>query len=382
MSNLSQAYVLGLMAEVAHKLPLVKGELAQAQERVAAVDSELQIAASEHRLAAQSARDCEENTARNQRELGESNQIIAGIHQEMAGIKRKIDEIQADMDREGKGQLFRRLRRERAKQLNLLDERQEKLDAAQSRVVAIREELKELDNLANEAEDLLLQRRDVLEGHQQALPAPSLYTQVFELSVSSAHCEFFLERDAETWSESVGKAIGWMVTLHEALAAGRYQLDRNSHFVGGRSTASAEALYGAICIGRLDLARELFEGVTHPSLFFHEIFNVFRVWCAGLWLKGDVQGLTRLLARYEFAEGLRGGYVQGFSGLLENDPDKVSQGLKDICRHELELWQDPSLNRGLGVVNLGAVGLARLALDAGLRVAIPGNTVPDELIAR
>ena len=58
MSNLSQAYVLGLMAEVAHKLPLVEGELAQAQQRVAAVDSELQAAASEHRLAAQSARDC------------------------------------------------------------------------------------------------------------------------------------------------------------------------------------------------------------------------------------------------------------------------------------------------------------------------------------
>lgn len=382
MSNLSQAYVLGLMAEVAHKLPLVEGELAQAQQRVAAVDSELQAAASEHRLAAQSARDCEENTARNQRELGESNQVIAGIHQEMAGIKRKIDEIQADMDREGKGQLFRRLRRERAKQLNLLDERQEKLEAVQTRVAEIREVLKELDVVANQAEDLLLARRDVLEGHQQALPAPGLYTQVFELSVSAAHCEFFLERDADAWCGSVGKAIDWMVTLHEGLAAGRYQLDRNSHFVAGRSTASAEAVYAAISIGQLDRARELFAGVTHPNLFFHEIFNVFRVWCAGMWLTGDVQGLTRLLGRYEFAEGLRGGYVQGFSGLLENDPDKVSQGLKDICRHEFELWQDPTLNRGLGVVNLGAVGLARLALDAGLRVSIPGNTVPDELIAR
>ena len=382
MSNLSQAYVLGLMAEVAHKLPLVEQELAQAQARVAAVDAELQLAASEHRAAAQSARDCEENTQRNQRELGESNQVIAAIHQEMATIKRKIDEIQSDMEREGKGQLFRRLRRERAKQLNLLDERQEKLGAAQVRVSEIRESLRELDTLGNEAGDLLLQRRTALESHQQALPAPRLYTQVFELSLSAAHCEFFLEREAEQWCGSVGRAMEWMITLHQALAAGRYQLDRNSHFVAGRSTASAEAVYGAIAVGRLDLATELFEGVTHPNLFFHEIFNVFRIWCAGLWLKGEVESLSRLLSRYEFAEGLRGGYVQGFMGLLENDPDKVSQGLKDICRHEIELWQDPSLNRGLGVVNLGAVGLARLALDAGLRVAIPGNTVPDELIAR
>ena len=77
---------------------------------------------------------------------------------------------------------------------------------------------------------------------------------------------------------------------------------------------------------------------------------------------------------------LRKDYVaatfKGFYGLLENDADKVSQGLKDICRHEIELWQDPSLNRGLGVVNLGAVGLARLALDAGFGSQFPGIQFP------
>jgi hypothetical protein len=382
MSNLSEAYVLGLMAEVSHKLPAVQEELAKAQERVAAVDTELQHAAKNHQHASLSVRNCEEKSIRNQRELGESNQTIAGLHQELAGIKRKIDELQAEMDREGKGQLFRRLRRERARQLNLQDEREDKLKLIQERVMTIRTELTELDEQAARASDLLLNTRDALESHQQALPAPRLYTQVFELGVSAAHCEFFLDRDAKRWCESVEEAIGWMVTLHEALRAGRYQLDRNSHFVAGRSTASAEAIYAAIAVGKLNLAGELFRGVTDPNLFFHEIFNVFRVWCAGLWVKGDVQSLRTLLARYEFAEGLRGGYVRGFSGLLEADAEKVSGGLKDICRYEIELWQDPSLNRGLGVVNLGAVGLARLALDAGLRVSIPGNTVPDELVAR
>lgn len=382
MSNLSEAYVLGLMAEVAHKLPAVQEELARAQERVAAVDSELQRAATNHQGAAQSVRDCEENSVRNQRELAESNQTIASLHQELAGIKRKIDEIQAEMDREGQGQLFRRLRRERARQLNLQDERDDKLKLIQERVMTIRTELSQLDEQAARASDLLLNAREDLESHQEALPAPRLYTQVFELGVSAAHCEFFLDRDANLWCESVEEAVGWMVTLHEGLRAGRYQLDRNSHFVAGRSTASAEAIYASIAVGNLTLAGELFRSVTDPNLFFHEIFNVFRVWCAGLWLNGDVQSLRKLLARYEFAEGLRGGYVQGFSGLLEADTEKVSGGLKEICRYEIELWQDPSLNRGLGVVNLGAVGLARLALDAGLRVAIPGNTVPDELVAR
>ena len=382
MSNLSEAYVLGLMAEVAHKLPGVQQELAAAQDRVAAVAHELQAAATNHRGAAESVRNYEEKSVHNQRELAESNQKIAGLHQELATIKRKIDEIQAEMDREGKGQIFRRLRRERARQLNLQDEREDKLKLIQERVTAIRAELSELDEQAAHASDELLNTREALETHQEALPAPGLYTQVFELGISAAHCEFFLERDAQAWCSSVEDSIGWMVTLHEALRAGRYQLDRNSHFVAGRSTASAEAIYGAIAVGKAELAADLFRGVTDPNLFFHEIFNVFRVWCVGLWIEGDIQGLRRLLGRYEFAEGLRGGYVQAFLGLLEADADKVSGGLKDICRHEIELWQDPSLNRGLGVVNLGAVGIARLALDAGLRVAIPGNTVPDELVAR
>ncbi|MBT6432917.1 MAG: hypothetical protein HOK97_17650 [Deltaproteobacteria bacterium] len=382
MSNLTEAYVLGLMAEVAHKLPVVQRDLAMAEDRVAAVGSELEKAAVNHQDAARSVRDCEENSQRNQRELAESNQAIAALHQELAAIKRKIDEIQSEMDREGKGQIFRRLRRERARQLNLQDEREEKLNVIQERITEIRGELTQLDEKAAHANDSLLNTRDALESHQQALPAPALYTQVFELGLSAAHCEFFLERDGKQWCESVEESIGWMVTLHEALRAGRYQLDRNSHFVAGRSTASAEAIYGAIAVGKLELADTMFRSVTDPNLFFHEIFNVFRVWCAGLWLTGDVQRLSNLLARYEFSEGLRGGYVQAFLGLLEADTDKVSTGLKDICRHEIELWQDPSLNRGLGVVNLGAVGIARLALDAGLRVAIPGNTVPDELVAR
>ena len=58
----------------------------------------------------------------------------------------------------------------------------------------------------------------------------------------------------------------------------------HEHLVGGRATATAEALYAAVAIGELDLARELFAVATDPNLYFHEIFNVFRVWALGLWL--------------------------------------------------------------------------------------------------
>lgn len=382
MRVLSEAYVLGLMAEVAERLPGAHLALSSAKERVASVEAELGASTAAHQKAAAQVRACAEKQGKYQVELGELNQAIAAAHQQTAALKRKLEELQEEMDREGKGQLFRRLRRERAKQLNLIDDREGKLSKLQSRVQEIRAGLGEMDGTVKRANEQLHETRSILESHQEALPAPELYNQVFELTVSQAHCEFFLDRVAAPWCESVHGAIAWVASLHSALRAGKYQLDRNSHLVAGRSTASAEAIYAAVAISDLQLARELFVLVTDPSLYFHEIFNVFRIWCVGLWLHGEVAQLKTLLHRYEFAEGLRGGYVQSFFGLIEADPAKVSLGLKEICRHELELWQDPTLNRGLGVVNVGAVALGRLALDAGLRVSIPGNTVPDVLIAR
>ena len=87
------------------------------------------------------------------------------------------------------------------------------------------------------------------------------------------------------------------------------------------------------------------------------------------------------MAHHAYAEGLRGGYVQAFQGLLDQDSSLLTIGLTEMTKHEWELWQSPDRVRGLGVINLGAVAISRLALDAGVMVRIPGPTVPDSIVA-
>ena len=77
---------------------------------------------------------------------------------------------------------------------------------------------------------------------------------------------------------------------------------------------------------------------------------------------------------------VRGGYVQSFLGLLERDPRRFAAGIKTVARDEWQVWQSPSLVRGVGVINLSVTALLRLAAERGVRVAPPGPTVPAELL--
>jgi hypothetical protein len=323
----------------------------------------------------------EQKVTRATDELAESNAEIASLHQQQAALQKKVDDIQGEMDREGKGQLFRRLRRERAKQLNAIDDRKGRLAELNGRTTELRTVGADVEARVVELRDE--ERRLVvgLDALQGRLPKPALYIRACELTAASGHCEFYLERQIPAWCGRMREAIDFALTLHEELRAGRYQLDKNSHLVGGRATATAVAIFAAVAIGVIDLAKRLFVVATDPSLYFHEIFNVFRVWALGLWLHDERGALGDLLAHHAYAEGLRGGYVQAFRGLLSKDSAALTSGLKDMTRHEWELWQDPDRVRGLGVINLGAVALSRLALDAGVMVRIPGPTVPDEIVA-
>nr|ADI21640.1 hypothetical protein [uncultured myxobacterium HF0130_06F04] len=379
--ELSEAYVLGLLADLTDQQVRVRDELLKAREDTQAIEAELSGFLVELEQCRSELGETEGQVRAATEELATSNVEIAALHQELAALQRRVDELQTEMDREGKGQLFRRLRRERAKQLNAVDDRRERLEVLTQRTGELRQVGVSVEGRLGELKDQEQRLVVSLHAMQGKLPKPALYTRACELTVASGHCEFYLERQIPAWCGRMREAIDFSMTLHQELRAGRYQLDKNSHLVGGRATATAEALYGAVAIGELDLARELFAVATDPNLYFHEIFNVFRVWALGLWLAGERQALSDLLAHHAYAEGLRGGYVQAFQGLLAKDSVLLTAGLKDITRHEWELWQSPDRVRGLGVINLGAVALSRLALDAGVMVRIPGPTVPDEIVA-
>ncbi|MEC9464464.1 MAG: hypothetical protein VX834_01680 [Myxococcota bacterium] len=359
----------------------MRSQLSEARSASSAIEAELSSLLVGLEACRRTLVEVEESGRRAAEELAEGNAEIASLHQQLAALQKKVDDIQAEMDREGKGQVFRRLRRERAKQLNAIDDRKVRLEELTTRGNSLRSGSSNLDQRLGELrqqEHKLVVSLDALQGR---LPKPELYTRACELTAASGHCEFFLDQQIPAWCGRMREAVDFALTLHEELRAGRYQLDKNSHLVGGRATATAEALFAAVSIGEVDLAKRLFTVATDPSLYFHEIFNVFRVWALGLWLHDEHQALSDLLAHHAYAEGLRGGYVQAFQGLLDKNSTLLTRGLTDMTKHEWELWQSPDRVRGLGVINLGAVAISRLALDVGVMVRIPGPTVPDSIVA-
>ena len=378
--ELNEAYVTGLLADLEAQVPAMRLELSRARERAAAVDAELSNlirrldGCKESQVAAQ---DTEKKAAT---DITERNMRIASLHQELAGLKRRSEDLKTEMERVGEGAIQRKLRRDRAKLSVQIEDREAEIGKKRAEVEKLREALQAAEtslSLERDKGRLIVKELDKL---QSQLPSPYLYTGLFDRTTARAHCCFYLDRDGIAWAREQRVAIALVSELHRELRAGKYRLDKNSDIVGGRAMATAEALFGAVAIGDLQLAIDLFELATDPGLFFHQIFNVFRVWCLGLYLEKRTTELKELLRLHQYASGLRGGYVQTFIGLMTGEAARVAFGLKAIVQHEWEIWQDPAQVRGAGVVNLGAAALARLALQRHISVRLPGDTVPQELI--
>jgi hypothetical protein len=150
--------------------------------------------------------------------------------------------------------------------------------------------------------------------------------------------------------------------------------------LGGRAHATVQVLQAMICRQQWRSARELFEVATQPQWFFHHIFNVFVSWCFGLYLTEERRQLGELLALHEFAQGLRGAYARAFLGLLQADSKMFERALRKQIQLEWEAWRRLP-QKGLGVVNLGALALCQLADATQLRWNDRdlGPTVPQAL---
>jgi hypothetical protein len=381
MPQLNEAYVLGLLADLEDAVPKVEAQLAAAKKRAAAVDAELGNLLRRLDACKQAMKDAETQIGRSGVAITEKNLKIATLHQEIATFKKRSDDLKTEMDRVGDGAIQRKLRRERAKVTVQIEDREQEIEAIRKSLDGERAKLDAAEKTLTSERDRQRVIMEELDKLQAELPSPYLYTQLHASLAARAHCRLFLDHEVEIWRAEQKRAIATVVELHNELRAGKYRLDKNSDLIGGRATASAEAAYGAVAIGDRQAALEIFALATDPSLYFHQIFNVFRLWCLGLFLSDRRGELRDLLRVHQFSEGLRGGYTNAFIGLIAKDARRFAVGLKDIAKHEWELWQDPSLVRGSGVVNLGAAGLASLALDAGIAVQMPGPTVPDELIA-
>ena len=382
MAELSEAYVIGLLVDLDAAAPRRIAELQRAEERAGAVDAELSQLLrrlDESRQAEDAARGRMEKASL---EVNESNQRVASLHQEVAALRRRSEDFRVEMERAEPGAIQRRLRRERAKLTVQIEDREAEIAALRQSVDIAREQQHaaegELAGLRDRRQSLTRE----LDGLQGQLPNPYLYAEIFQTLSAQAHCNLFLDGDADAWRHAQKNAVGYITTLHRDLRAGKYRLDKNSELLAGRSVSGGEAVYAMAALGDDEGALELFALITDPSLFFHDIFNVFRIWCLGLYLGNRHNELRALLRRHQFSEGLRGGYTQAFIGLLLDEPHRVVSGLKDIVKHEWQLRQDPHSVRGSGVVNLGAAVICMLALRRRMKISLPGPTVPRALFER
>jgi hypothetical protein len=379
--KLSEAFVIGLLSDLEEGVPAVERELSQAKKRASAVDAELGNLLKRLDACKDVMSQAETQISKSGIAVNEKNLRVSTLHQEIATFKKRSDDLKTEMDRVGDGAIQRKLRRERAKATVQIEDREEEIAKLRKDVEVERDKLTKAEATLTAERDRQRTITDELDKLQAQLASPYLYTQLFERLAARAHCRMYLDQDVEKWRAEVRRAVATAVELHHELRAGKYRLDRNSDLIGGRAMASAEAIYAAVALGDRKSAAELFALITDPSLYFHQIFNIFRTWCLGLYVTDRGRELRELLRTHQYSEGLRGGYVQAFIGLLGKDARRFALGLKEIAKHEWELWQDPSLERGAGVVNLGAVALASLAVEAGIQVQVPGPTVPDAIVS-
>lgn len=370
---------MGLLGDAEAVFPNLLREMEQARVRAQSVDAELSSLVrrlDESRIAQD---DAIKEAARSAQLVTDGNAKIASLHQETAGFKRRADDVKIEMDRVGPGAIQQRLRRERARFLVQVEDR-EKI------IVNVREQVEKARLALTAAEQSAETERErsraivkSLDALQSQLPRPRLFADLYAARAGLAHGKLYLGESVNVWRADVRAAIAEMETLHGELRAGKYRLDKNSDLVGGRATESADAVYAAVAINDLALARQLFTTIADPTLFFHNIFNIYRMWLLGLYLEERFDELGTLVRNHQYEGALGGHYALAFRALVERDLPSLNRALKGIAEKEWSQWQNPRLTRAAGVVSVGAVGISQLARRAGLAVQSPGPTVPEKL---
>ena len=380
MTGPTEAYVLGVLGDVDVEIEEQRRRLELARQRSRAVDAELSRLLRRLQDERSSMERIRQEAQRLHQSLAEGNLRIASLHQEMASHRRRADDLKLEMERVGPGAIQRRLRRERAKHLVQVEDREVQIVKLRERGDQLREAIRATEQRATESKDRLRQMLEELDRMQASLPPPDLYVRLAELELGHAHAHLWLGGELETWRSGLERAVQTVEELHRDLDAGKYRLDRNSDLLGGRTWVSGEALCAALWVGGTERASRLFELVADPELFFHEILNVFRLWVVGLLVGGRHAELMELIEHHRYDTGLREGYVEAVVGLLGRDARAFGRGLRLIAREEWAATQGAHRVRAAGLVSLGALTLARFGLERGLAVPRGLATVPERLL--
>ena len=375
----NEGYVIGLLNDLETQVPELGRKLAEAQTQRAASDEELSRHIGRRDASDAAHQEASQQAASIASHIQANNKRLVVLHQEIDAFSRRAAQL-AQRIETAAGPEIRSLRRERGGVLADIEDREQETAALNAAAPSLRRQAQATEKEVLACRDRAHEVARTLDDLQKRLPGPKVYTNLVEHALARAHCRLFLDRLPQPWERDMLRSAKLMHQLHVALRAGRYRLDTNSDVIGGRATATSETIAGAIAVGASDLAREIFVQATDQGLFFHHIFNVYRTWCFGLYIGGERRQLAALLRLHQHAEGMRGAYARAFIGLLAQQPRRTEEGLRELVRCEWEMWQDPHRVRGMGVVNVGALAIMRLARERGMLVSVAGQTIPNALL--
>ena len=311
--------------------------------------------------------------------ISANNTKLGRLHQQSDALRRRADELLQAFKQSTDPMAQAQLRRSRAEVMVTLEDRQKTLKALGATVEqarAARQHAQHESFALQESERALVRELDAL---QAQLPEPHLFFDLFEATAACSHCNFVLDRNRNAWITQLTLAIDPVFALHGDLKAGRYRLDKNSAYVGGRALATAEAMYACVAMEKPRRAVRLFQLATDPELFFHQIFHVFRAWCLGLYLQSQHEALYELATMHQFTEGVSGAYANAFLALLQRDPLLWQHAMRSLVQGEWQASQRHRI-RGLGLVNVNAVALCQLGKRVGMPALNLGPQVPPELV--
>jgi hypothetical protein len=373
--DLSQAFVLGLLAELQRHIAELQHSLAAAQGRAERLEAVLTTTAQRYRGAQAAVQAAREAGMRAATRIADANAALASLTREIATLEARAAGFAKAAQGVREGPVLLELRRSRAELMVQATARgkraaAQRLDAEQARATL---QASERDKVVH-GDTLRLVEAELLRL-QDELPAPQTTMQLFEAKAAQAHCTFYLEGQPQQWRQQLKQSCDDVLALHTALRAGRYPLEQNSEVLGGRARATVEALYAYVALDDVASACALFAAATDSALFFHHIDNVFLTWCLGLYVTGDHPALRSLVQLHLYAAGPRGTYAQAFAALLQGDATTFGMALRRLVQTDWRLLRRLP-QRGLGVVNVRALALCRLAQVAGLAwesAGVPGQ---------
>lgn len=206
-----------------------------------------------------------------------------------------------------------------------------------------------------------------------------------EVAFGVAACRAFLAKDARAgaigWGAEAAAASDATRALHVQMRRGRFAKDDVDAAMGGRATATGEALCALVVVGELDAARQLFAEACPTGEFFHQIYPVFRAYSFGLYLSGDHTALAEAVRLHRWTQGSRGALAESFWQLLHGDAAALGSALVQLVVQDWRTWS-LAPTPAMGLVCTTACALARLARVRGLALpAPPGSTTPAALWA-